>query len=156
VVPAGWNSGGARSPAPSALGLGPDAARQIRTESPDTAILVLSAHAEVGPAMELLATGQRIGYLLKSRVTNVDEFLDTLQRIVKGVLVVALLRNKLWAYPWMIAVLLLFIGYQAYRIALTPSAGLIALTVFDITIVALTVREYQRQRTARRTQDGTP
>ena len=76
--------------------------------------------------------------------------------IVKVVLVVALLRNKLWAYPWLIAVLLLFIGYQAYRIALTPSAGLIALTVFDITIVALTVREYQRQRTTRRTQDGPP
>ena len=72
--------------------------------------------------------------------------------IVKVVLVVA--RNKLWAYPWLIAVLLLFIGYQAYRIALTPSAGLIALTVFDITIVALTVWEYQRQRTTRWTQDG--
>jgi uncharacterized membrane protein len=31
---------------------------------------------------------------------------------------------------------------------------LIALTVFDIAIVALTVREYQRQLTTRRTQDG--
>jgi uncharacterized membrane protein len=74
--------------------------------------------------------------------------------IVKVVLVVAVLRNKLWAYPWLIAVLLLFIGYQAYRIALTPGAGLIALTIFDIAIVALTVREYQRQQTTRRTQDG--
>lgn len=63
---------------------GLDAARQIRIEFPTTAILVLSAHAEVEPAMELLATGQRIGYLLKSRVTDVDEFLDTLHRIVKG------------------------------------------------------------------------
>jgi DNA-binding NarL/FixJ family response regulator len=35
-------------------------------------------------AMELLAGGQRIGYLLKSRVTDVDEFVDTLGRIVKG------------------------------------------------------------------------
>ena len=43
-------------------------------------------------------------------------------------LVVALLLNKLWAYPWMIAVLLLFIGYQLYRIALDPTAGLVALT----------------------------
>jgi DNA-binding NarL/FixJ family response regulator len=34
--------------------------------------------------MELLATGQRIGYLLKSRVTDVDEFIETLERIVKG------------------------------------------------------------------------
>ena len=76
--------------------------------------------------------------------------------IVKVVLVAALLRNKLWAYPWLIAVLLLFIVYQAYQIALTPAAGLIALTVFDIAIVTLTVREYQRQRTTRRTQDGPP
>ena len=76
--------------------------------------------------------------------------------VVKVVLVVALLRNKLWAYPWMIAVLLLFICYQAYQIVLTPSAGLIALTVFDIAIVALTVREYQRQRTTRRTPASHP
>ena len=66
--------------------------------------------------------------------------------IVKVVLVVALLLNKLWAYPAMIVVLLLFIGYQLYRIALNPTAGLIALTVFDIVIVFLTWREYRRLR----------
>jgi DNA-binding NarL/FixJ family response regulator len=60
------------------------AAREIRKEFPDTGILVLSAHAEVEHAMELLATGQRIGYLLKSRVTDVDEFIETLERIVRG------------------------------------------------------------------------
>ncbi|MFG1625484.1 response regulator [Kribbella sp. NPDC049227] len=63
---------------------GLDAAREIRTELPEIGILVLSAHAEVEDAMELLATGQRIGYLLKSRVTDVAEFIDTLERIVKG------------------------------------------------------------------------
>jgi DNA-binding NarL/FixJ family response regulator len=63
---------------------GLEAAREIRTEFPDTGILVLSAHAEVEHAMELLASGQRIGYLLKSRVTDVDEFVDTLERIVRG------------------------------------------------------------------------
>jgi DNA-binding NarL/FixJ family response regulator len=63
---------------------GLDAAREIRKEFPETGILVLSAHAEVEHAMELLATGQSIGYLLKSRVTDVDEFVDTLHRIVKG------------------------------------------------------------------------
>jgi len=52
---------------------GLDAAREIRKEFPATGILVLSAHAEVEQAMELLATGQRIGYLLKSRVTDVEE-----------------------------------------------------------------------------------
>lgn len=34
--------------------------------------------------MELLASGQRIGYLLKSRVSDVDEFIDSLGRIMKG------------------------------------------------------------------------
>jgi DNA-binding NarL/FixJ family response regulator len=63
---------------------GLDAAREIRTEFPGIGILVLSAHAEVEHAMELLATGQRIGYLLKSRVTDVDEFIETLERIVRG------------------------------------------------------------------------
>jgi uncharacterized membrane protein len=65
---------------------------------------------------------------------------------VKVVLVIALLVNKLWAYPCMIVVLLIFIGYQLYRLALHPSAGLIALTAFDALIVVLTWREYRRQR----------
>jgi DNA-binding NarL/FixJ family response regulator len=63
---------------------GLDAARQIRRELPETGILVLSAHADVEHAMELLASGRGIGYLLKSRVTDVAEFLDTLERIAKG------------------------------------------------------------------------
>jgi serine/threonine-protein kinase PknK len=67
---------------------GLDAAREIRREFPDTGILVLSAHVEINQAMELLAGGTRIGYLLKSRVTDVEEFVDTLGRIVKGASVV--------------------------------------------------------------------
>jgi DNA-binding NarL/FixJ family response regulator len=63
---------------------GLDAARVIRDEFPETAILVLSAHVEVEHAMDLLASGQRMGYLLKSRVTDVKEFIETLERIVKG------------------------------------------------------------------------
>jgi DNA-binding NarL/FixJ family response regulator len=54
---------------------GLDAARQIRAETPDTAILVLSAHVEVEQAMDLLASGQGSGYLLKSRVIDVDDFI---------------------------------------------------------------------------------
>ena len=64
------------------------AARVIRAEFPETAILVLSAHAEVEHAMELLASGQSIGYLLKSRVTDVEEFIDALGRIARGGVVV--------------------------------------------------------------------
>ncbi|HTS74200.1 MAG TPA: response regulator transcription factor [Gaiellaceae bacterium] len=63
---------------------GLDAARTIREEFPETAILVLSAHAEVEHAMDIIASGQRSGYLLKNRVTDVDEFVETLERIVKG------------------------------------------------------------------------
>ena len=63
---------------------GLDAARAIREEFPEIGIVVLSAFVEVEHAMELLGGGQRSGYLLKSRVTNVDEFIETLERIVKG------------------------------------------------------------------------
>lgn len=63
---------------------GLEAARVIRQELPETGVLVLSAHAEVEHAMELLATGRRIGYLLKGRVADVAEFLDALARIANG------------------------------------------------------------------------
>ncbi len=63
---------------------GIEAARVIREEFPETGILLLSAHIEVEEAMELLATGHRVGYLLKSRVTGVDDFVETLERIVQG------------------------------------------------------------------------
>ena len=63
---------------------GLDAARQIRAEWPDTGILVLSAHVELEHATELLASGQKVGYLLKSRVTDVADFIDSLERIARG------------------------------------------------------------------------
>ncbi len=63
---------------------GLDAAREIREQAPATAILVLSAHVEVDHAMDLLASGERTGYLLKGRVTDVDEFVETLRRIIRG------------------------------------------------------------------------
>jgi DNA-binding NarL/FixJ family response regulator len=63
---------------------GLDAARVIRAELPRTGILVLSAHVEVDQAMELLAGGEAAGYLLKSRVTDVTHFLDSLERIAEG------------------------------------------------------------------------
>jgi DNA-binding NarL/FixJ family response regulator len=63
---------------------GLEAAGVIREEFPETAILVLSAHVEVEHAMRLLATGRGIGYLLKSRVVDVEEFIDTVGRIARG------------------------------------------------------------------------
>jgi DNA-binding NarL/FixJ family response regulator len=69
---------------PSNTTEGLDVARVVREEQPETGILVLSAHVEVEHAMELLASGRAIGYLLKSRVTDVAEFVDSLQRIANG------------------------------------------------------------------------
>ena len=63
---------------------GLDAARTIRREAPQTAIVVLSAHVEVEDAIDLIGSGERTGYLLKSRVTNVADFLETVQRVVRG------------------------------------------------------------------------
>jgi DNA-binding NarL/FixJ family response regulator len=66
----------------AAAGLG--AARVIRKEFPHTAILLLSAHAEPEEAMELLATGRGVGYLLKSRVTDMADFAGTVERVAQG------------------------------------------------------------------------
>jgi serine/threonine-protein kinase PknK len=63
---------------------GLEAARAIRAEFPDAGILVLSAHVEVEDAMELLESGRSVGYLLKSRVTDVDEFIQSVQRVLNG------------------------------------------------------------------------
>jgi uncharacterized membrane protein len=66
--------------------------------------------------------------------------------IIKIILVVALLQQKLWAYPWLLVFLSLFIVYQFYRLVLHMSLGLLALTLFDIFIVGLTVLEYRKHR----------
>ncbi|HET6478755.1 MAG TPA: response regulator transcription factor [Actinoplanes sp.] len=63
---------------------GLQAAREIRAELPETGVLVLSAYADVDQAMELLASGRRVGYLLKSRITDVTEFLAAVERIAGG------------------------------------------------------------------------
>jgi DNA-binding NarL/FixJ family response regulator len=77
---------------------GLDAARLIRREFPEVAILVLSAYVEVEHAMELLASGERIGYLLKSRVTDLAEFIGSLERILqRGSVVDAALVKELVA-----------------------------------------------------------
>jgi serine/threonine-protein kinase PknK len=63
---------------------GLEAARTIRAELPQVAILVLSAHIEVEHAMDLLGAGRGIGYLLKTRVGDVEELRHTLERISAG------------------------------------------------------------------------
>jgi DNA-binding NarL/FixJ family response regulator len=69
---------------PSHTTEGLDAAQAIRAEFPQIGLLVLSAHVEVHRAIDLLAEGKGVGYLLKSRVTEVGDFLETLERIAGG------------------------------------------------------------------------
>lgn len=63
---------------------GLEAAKEIRAESPSVAILLLSAHLEVETASELLKDGDRVGYLLKDRVRDTDDFVDAVERIIDG------------------------------------------------------------------------
>jgi uncharacterized membrane protein len=63
--------------------------------------------------------------------------------VVKGGLVIALLRHRLWAYPASLVVFGLFILYQLYRFTLTHSAGLIVLSVFDVLVIGLIWIEYR-------------
>jgi uncharacterized membrane protein len=66
--------------------------------------------------------------------------------LVKIVLVVALFRNKLWAYPTMIVTLSAFVFYQSYRFVLTHSLFMIFLTLFDLAVIVLTWLEYGKQK----------
>ncbi|MFI7011327.1 response regulator [Streptomyces sp. NPDC050145] len=61
------------------------AALEIRARRPATGVLVLSQHVERTYAAQLLAGGaEGIGYLLKDRVAQVEEFLDALERVRAG------------------------------------------------------------------------
>ena len=66
--------------------------------------------------------------------------------VVKVVLVTAILLDRRWAYPWMIGVLTLFLGYELYRISQQPTVGLIVLAVSDLLILSLTIREWRIRR----------
>ncbi len=66
--------------------------------------------------------------------------------VVKLLLVVGLLKGRLWSYPASLVVLGLFIVYQAYRFSYTHGAGLIVLSVFDLIVMGLIWHEYSLVR----------
>ena len=66
--------------------------------------------------------------------------------MVKLLLVIGLLRNKLWSYPVSLVVLGFFMVYQLYRFSYTHGVGLIVLTVFDIFVMGLIWHEYRLMR----------
>ena len=78
---------------------GLDVAREIRSEHPEIAILLLSAHVEIDTAIDLLQSGDGIGYLLKSRVAKATDLLDAVDRISDGgsVIDAAVIREVLGA-----------------------------------------------------------
>jgi DNA-binding NarL/FixJ family response regulator len=70
---------------PSFTDEGLAAAREIRQAHPGTRIVVLSQHVDTAGAADLLADGaDGVGYLLKRRVMNLDEFLDSVRRVAAG------------------------------------------------------------------------
>jgi uncharacterized membrane protein len=66
--------------------------------------------------------------------------------IAKVVVIVAVLRGEMWAYPAMIVLLGAFIVYQLYRLSFDTTVGLSLLTIFDAFVVWLTWREWQARR----------
>ena len=86
-------------PGHSTEGLG--AALTIREEFPETGIMVLSAFVHTEHAVELLSSGQGIGYLLKDRVEDVAEFVRSLHRVAGGGMVIdpALVQDLVRTWP---------------------------------------------------------
>ncbi len=70
---------------------------------------------------------------------------------IKLVLIIALLRDKLWAYPSALVVLGSFVIFQTYEIVMTRSVPIIVLTVFDLGVMWFIWREYQILKEHRRT-----
>jgi uncharacterized membrane protein len=66
--------------------------------------------------------------------------------LIKSVLVIGLLRQRLWAYPASFAVFGGFIAYQLYRFTFTHDIGLILLSIFDAFVIYLAVHEYRLLR----------
>ncbi len=66
--------------------------------------------------------------------------------LAKLVLVAAVLRRQTWAYPGMIVLLVVFIVYQLYRLAIRFTVGLTLLTAFDAFVVWLTWKEWDASR----------
>ena len=66
--------------------------------------------------------------------------------LVKSVLILGLLREKLWAYPASFVVFGAFIAYQLYRFTFTHDIGLILLSIFDLFVIYLAVHEYRLLR----------
>jgi uncharacterized membrane protein len=93
-------------------------------------------------ARHLLAWAQGLSVATK----NFYAFYLLSHGVVKLLLVVGLLRGKLWSYLTSLVVFGLFVVYQLYRYSYTHGAGLIVLSVFDIVVMGLIWHEYRLVR----------
>ncbi len=62
---------------------------------------------------------------------------------IKLVLITALLKNKLWAYPWSLGVLGALVLFQVYQIATTHSLIVVSITLFDLVVMYFIWQEYK-------------
>lgn len=74
--------------------------------------------------------------------------------IVKVGLVTALLLNKMWAYPWALGLLGLFLIYQIYQLITAPTFGMALLSILDAIIIYLVYREWQKVRLKPKTKNA--
>ncbi len=109
----------------------------------------LTLHELVHDPHDFIATHLvQITETLTTNAKLVAAFYLLIHGLVKILLVVNLLRNKLWAYPVAMAVLSTFILYQLYRFTHHHAWWLLVLSLFDLIIVVLTWHEYQLRKKA--------
>jgi len=92
---------------------------------------------------------EKAGHHLASGQTTFAALFLLTHGLVKVVLVTCLLLNKLWAYPWALIVLGLFLIYQVYLLVTKTTFGMAFLTVLDAIIIYLVWREWQKVRSER-------
>jgi uncharacterized membrane protein len=110
-------------------------------------VRLLTQHELTEDPTDLVANALRnLAGALTASATLFAAIYLLLHGLVKVVLVWAVLRDKLWAYPWMIGFLLVFILYQGYQLTVAFSWGLALLTVFDAFIAWLTWHEYKAHK----------
>jgi len=92
---------------------------------------------------------------LGAKTTTFLAFYLLIHGVVKVVIVWALLRGTRRVYPWAIAALTAFLGYQLYELVVAPTVSVLLLTIFDAIIIALTWREWRHDRTLHATWHST-
>lgn len=123
----------------------------VLTLSPDTILRVTNFFAqeflESNPHNFIGNHIEHAGHHLASGQTTFAAAFLLTHGAVKVALVTALLLNKLWAYPWALVVLGLFLVYQVYLLITGPTFGMAFLTVLDAIIIYLVWREWKKIKT---------